>query len=213
MPPVVVSIFLSAGITALVYRFLGGIQGATVSVGALKLGGTIAALVGIAFWVNGRLESNRAYLDSQRDAGKKLGLHLVSDDPMIGEWQWEAIGPSSSWDGYLDFARADGQLTFSGKEYSVEKTPQGAKRTLIFEMTNGKAALINGGGLTLESNVQEQLNPQEHVYGREFHWKSVAPLALVPAFRGQLRPEKPDDPNLESMPWGIMIYKKAEHQD
>jgi hypothetical protein len=203
VPSVMISIFLSAGITALVYRFLGGIQNATFAVGALKLGGTIAALIGIAFWVDDRLDSNREYLDSQRNEWEAHRFHLVSDDVMVGEWEWEVIGPSSSWDGHLDFVKAGSQLTFSGKEYNVEKVPEGTKRTLILEMTNGKAALINGASLTLESEVQDRQ------YGRKFHWKSVAPFPLIPTFRGQLRPEKPDDPNLESSPWGMMIYKKA----
>ena len=42
-PPTMAAIFLATGITSWVYRFLGGIQGATFRLGALKLGGTFAA--------------------------------------------------------------------------------------------------------------------------------------------------------------------------
>lgn len=191
MPSVMISVFLSAGIAALVYRFLGGIQGATFTVGALKLTGTIAALIGVAFWI---------------DSTKQLTpqFHLVSDDVMVGEWEWDSVGPSTAWDGHLNFVKVNGLLTFSGKEYSVEKVPGGTRRTLLLEMTNGKAALSKGTGLTLESDVKE------YQYGRKFHWKSIAPFSLTPAFLGALRPEMPDDPNLESEPWGMLIYKKAE---
>ena len=43
-PPIVVSFFLATGVAALVYKFLGGIQATSFAVGALKLGGTLAAI-------------------------------------------------------------------------------------------------------------------------------------------------------------------------
>ncbi|HZR64092.1 MAG TPA: hypothetical protein VFA85_03035 [Terriglobales bacterium] len=56
--PVIVSYLLATGLAALTYRFLGGIEGTTTfTVGALKLTGALAALVGIAFLVNQQLVS------------------------------------------------------------------------------------------------------------------------------------------------------------
>jgi hypothetical protein len=52
MPPITTSFLLATGMAALVYRFLGGIQGASLTVGSLKLGGGLAALVGIAMLIN-----------------------------------------------------------------------------------------------------------------------------------------------------------------
>jgi len=191
-PPVMVSIFLSAGITALVYRFLGGIQGASFGVGALKLSGTIAALVGIAYWVNStnQLQPN---------------FHLVSNDVLVGPWEWDVVLPSSSWDGHLDFTTENGQLTFKGNEYSFENGPNQPEHKLLYEITNGKATITNGNSLTLESDVFD------HKYTRSWHWRSIGRLVLIPAFVGELRPErsKPPDPNLEAQPWGMLIYKKA----
>ncbi len=47
--PVIVSCLLATGLAALTYRFLGGIEGSTaLTIGALKLTGALAALVGIA---------------------------------------------------------------------------------------------------------------------------------------------------------------------
>jgi len=57
IPPIVVSFLLATGIAALTYRYLGGIQGASVAIGALKLSGAIAALVGIAMLINHTLVS------------------------------------------------------------------------------------------------------------------------------------------------------------
>jgi hypothetical protein len=195
VPSIIVSVFLSLAITSWVYKFLGGISSSTTfDIGSLKLGGSLAALVGVAFWIN---STNQ--LDPQRR------FHLVSEDALIGEWQWDVVGPSSSWDGQLTFVKANGKLTFSGKEYKWEKTAQGDKRTLFLEMTNGTASLINGTELTLESDVMD------YQYGRKFHWKEVEPFTIKPAFLGRLRPQKTDDPNLEANPWGMMIYKKAEN--
>jgi hypothetical protein len=191
-PSVMISIFLSAGITALVYRFLGGIRGVKFGIGALKLSGTLGALVGIAWWVDGRLDEAKRF-------------HLPSDDVLVGEWEWDVVGPSASWDGHLDFNKRGSQLVFSGKEYSLEKVGQDARNVPLLDITNGTANIGEGNSLSLESDVQELSG-----YRRKFHWKSTAPFSLTPAFRGELRPQKPDDPNLESQPWGMLIYKKAE---
>ncbi len=55
IPPITTSFLLATGLAALTYRFLGGIQGASFSVGSLKLGGALAALVGIALLINNSL--------------------------------------------------------------------------------------------------------------------------------------------------------------
>ncbi len=55
VPPIVVSFLLATGLAALTYRYLGGIPGTSLTIGALKLGGTLAALVGIALLINNQL--------------------------------------------------------------------------------------------------------------------------------------------------------------
>lgn len=55
VPPITTSYLLATGLAALAYRFLGGIGGASLTVGALKLGGALAALVGIATLINNAL--------------------------------------------------------------------------------------------------------------------------------------------------------------
>ena len=56
VPAILISFLLATGLAALTYRYLGGIQGATFAVGALKLTGSLGALVGIGLLINGRLE-------------------------------------------------------------------------------------------------------------------------------------------------------------
>lgn len=88
-PPIIVSFFLSTGVASLVYRFLGGIQGASFVWGALKLGGAMAALVGTAIAVNYYLE-----------------LQSVISVPVAGRYEWQWAG--DSWKGYVDVDQSGG---------------------------------------------------------------------------------------------------------
>jgi len=195
-PSVMVALFLSAGVTALLYRFLGGVQGATFTVGALKVGGAAAVLIGVAYW-----------LDGTKELAPRHVFRLSSEDRITGTWNWKSVGPSMGWNGTLTFARAGNNLIFTGDEYSLEAVPGGgAKTNRILQMTNGKATLSDDGtSLTLESDVQD------FRFDRKFHWKSETPLALIPSFGGQLWPKilpgAAIDPGLESQPWGILITK------
>lgn len=58
VPPIEVAFLLATGLAALTYRYLGGIPAKTsFKVGALKLSGALAALVGIALLINAELVS------------------------------------------------------------------------------------------------------------------------------------------------------------
>lgn len=54
-PPIVSSIFIAMGIATLVYHFLGGINNSELNTGIIKLGGSMAALVGSAILINNLL--------------------------------------------------------------------------------------------------------------------------------------------------------------
>jgi hypothetical protein len=195
-PSLMVSIFLSSGITSLVYRFLGGIQGAKFVVGALTLGGSIAALIGLAYW-----------MDSTKQLAPRQEFRVASNDIMVGSWDWKSVGPSTGWDGYLSFTQSGGQLSFTGEEFSLVAVPGKDPITKrILEMTNGKAVLSKDGtNLSLDSEVHE------FQYDRRFRWKSEVPLVVIPAFVGQLRPYETDDLGLKYQPWGILITKEVPH--
>jgi hypothetical protein len=63
LPPIVRAYLLATGTAALVYRFLGGIDGASFKVGSLKLTGALGALIGIALLINQAIiaETPQAY--------------------------------------------------------------------------------------------------------------------------------------------------------
>jgi hypothetical protein len=73
VPPITASFLLATGLAALAYRYLGGIQGASMTVGALKLGGSLAALVGIALLINQTLA---------KQAPKPIEVYEVSGQVM-----------------------------------------------------------------------------------------------------------------------------------
>jgi hypothetical protein len=54
-PPIIVTVFLATGVSSLVYGFLGGIQTSTFGLGPIKFGGSIAALLGSSWFINGQL--------------------------------------------------------------------------------------------------------------------------------------------------------------
>lgn len=113
---------------------------------------------------------------------------------LTGEWKW--VYAAGGWDGRLTFTKEkDGNFTFVGTEYKVNET--GLKEPL-YEMTDGKAVLIDRNTLRLESDVLDVK------FNEKFHWKETAPFVLIPAFRGILRPI---EPQRDKYIWGMTIYK------
>jgi hypothetical protein len=80
-PPIIIAFYLATGVAALVYRFLGGLEGSTFVWGALRLGGTLAALVGIALGVTRYLEGENTVIRAQ------------------GEYEWQWAG--DNWLGHI----------------------------------------------------------------------------------------------------------------
>jgi hypothetical protein len=81
--PILVSVFLGLGVAAVVYGFLGGIGQAEFKIGPAKLGGTLAALLAVAYFVNG-------YLATQT-------LAITSS---VGRYIWEYA--PAGWAGYIE---------------------------------------------------------------------------------------------------------------
>ncbi|HNP19220.1 MAG TPA: hypothetical protein PKL31_12345 [Fulvivirga sp.] len=78
LPPVVIAIFLGSGIAALVFRFLGGTAGTTMAMGTLKLSGSIAVLLGSAYYVNQQLEKQLTPIAK--------GIQTVTFTPQKSTW-------------------------------------------------------------------------------------------------------------------------------
>ncbi len=57
IPPPIIATFLGIAVSALLYRFLGGIHGTTLATGALKITGAGAVLIFVAMWSNEELKT------------------------------------------------------------------------------------------------------------------------------------------------------------
>lgn len=79
LPSVLVAFFLATGISALVYRFLGGIKVSRLDIGWLRLGGSIAALVGVGLLINNILVEQVQFnpsVDNWVAVDKRTGLPI-----------------------------------------------------------------------------------------------------------------------------------------
>lgn len=54
-PPILVAVLLALGVASAIYRFLGGVAGASIATGSMRLGGTAAVFLAIAWFVNNNL--------------------------------------------------------------------------------------------------------------------------------------------------------------
>lgn len=185
LPPIVISFLLATGLAALAYRYLGGIPGTSLAVGALKLGGALAALVGIALLINSY------YVD-------QVQFRLITDDDIVGPWKWVYARGASY--GHIYISKDDkGNLIFTG---SQDKYLSENSHIPLYTLKNGTAKLLNRRGLTLDVDVEDHINKDV------FHWKAEAPLELLPAFRGSMRASRPDGSVITDT-WGIMFYKQS----
>jgi hypothetical protein len=182
LPPLVISILIVTGVVSLVYGFLGGIEGASLTVGALKLGGTMAALVGFTMLFNNELL-------------RQLPPLPITSSDLVGSWKW--VYGRGAWDGYLTFVKdPNGQITFTG--YEDQYKDENSKER-IFQISNGKATLRKDG-----SHLDMQFDIEDLRWKTKYQLKTSEPIVLVPAFRGDLQPTDARIPG----PWGMMIYKR-----
>jgi hypothetical protein len=73
-PPTLIAVFLAIGVAALIYRFMGGLAGATFQAGLMKLGGSAAFFAAMIWFVGDRLKDEvnlyakaQPYLDRIKD--------------------------------------------------------------------------------------------------------------------------------------------------
>ncbi|WP_298772936.1 hypothetical protein [uncultured Shewanella sp.] len=56
VPPPIIAIFLGIAVASILYRFLGGVHNASFTIGALKVTGSAAILIFVAWWANEELK-------------------------------------------------------------------------------------------------------------------------------------------------------------
>lgn len=186
IPPVIYCVLLGVGISALVYRFLGGIPpGTSVAVGALKVSGSLAAIFASVLFLNGYLE-------------RQLGDRAIEEKDLVGRWSWQWAGENLY--ATLDFKQAQEGLTFEG---TMLRARDGA-RDVLYQMREGRAAVSDDGRhLTLSFMVDEP-------GGRKYRLETVQPLRWQRSFGGLLRPD-PADPGsngIQHHTWGFSMVQE-----
>jgi hypothetical protein len=89
-PSIVAAILLSTGLSAFIYRFLGGIGDASFAVGALKLSGSAAVLFGLAFAVDNKLTHETVHVQylkgtlvEKSDGGGTRGIEGLRNEDFV----------------------------------------------------------------------------------------------------------------------------------
>jgi len=99
IPPPVIAIFLGIAVSALLYRFLGGVHDASFTVGALKVTGTAAILIGVAWWSNGELKNSLPKVKS------KYPPFDIKHDVVPNYKSWYAVNIDTGKPVSLDFPK------------------------------------------------------------------------------------------------------------
>jgi len=179
-PSIMVSVFLATGVASLVYRFLGGIQDATFVWGALKLGGTAAALLGIAIGVD-----------------HYLSAELLVTVPSEGryEWQWAGEG----WIGYIDVEKNGSAQIEMGRYITCGN----AQKKLPLLQQSGAAKVEGIEGLTkLRVSIPVKFVNYDASCDRiDLGETTILEGVLVrtPAFTGQIQYRRKDGAGLGDM--------------
>lgn len=187
-PPIIVSIFLATGVASLVYRFLGGLHGATFVWGALKLGGAAAALLGIAVGVN-------HYLATQ-------SLPVFPSEGIYG-WQ---VG-DQAWTGHVEVGK-QGPDIFEMEQFHMCGT-QWRNRVHMKQHGVAKVEWIGSNHMNLRVKIPFQYVEYDENCNRTGLSKEEVlegDLTVVPAFAGWIHYHGED----ESIGRMILVKKPSD---
>lgn len=97
IPPPIISIFLGIAVSALLYRFLGGVHDASFTIGALKVTGTAAILIFVSWWSN---EELKEFIPKINDESK---VFKISKDITPKPKTWYAVNKNDGLPIELEF--------------------------------------------------------------------------------------------------------------
>lgn len=197
--PIVVAFFLATGVAAAVYRFLGGIRGATFVVGALKVSGTIAALIFLADFINSKLEkyvpppTPPPQLISKNPLSEFTVSEILTGGDRTFTWQWAG----ENWIGQFEFEKTD-QQEIPISDFFVEqvvKEPGGLRKTPVMKLSGAARIVVKDKHLELEIEVDKGGSKQKLVSRN---------LQMVPAFCGKVRYGQQGTGNLTLVKCGVL---------
>lgn len=184
MPSIVVALLLATGVASLIYRFLGGVSDSSFAIGALKLTGTAAFLVGMTLLVNAKLPQQSVAPSSA----------FTTADLVNHTWRWDY--GTGGWTGDFYFSLDEHKnIIFNGTEFYRCTAP--GKCDDLYDISNGRAEIVDGG-LVLHAHARDRLN------GRYVDWQTGEPLKKTVAFEGSLQ-----DPSEPSQNYGISLFRRT----
>ena len=179
-PAALTAVLLAVGLSALVHRFLGGLQGVDFVFGAVKLVGTMGTLMAVFFVLNHYLDSQQQQLDAD----------------LAGQWKWQYVG--KGWLAKLTF-----QKTKTLREYSVMGSVRQGD-TALYEIVGGTARRDGNGQLVLDLDVKDF---DRH---RDVKWQTPAGsgLKMDACFGGSFTvKDRKTGETIDSDPWGIFLER------
>jgi hypothetical protein len=192
IPPIQVSFLLATGLAALTYRYLGGIEGASFAIGALKLGGTLAALVGIALIINDKLVQQIPrdqvwYLDGRVVNEKKDAIDKLVDEDFTVFPAHVHADPMG--DFHVEFIR-DATTAGTDHTYLTVKHPGFGPVTIPLEIGHLKDLYPNAKVQDKLINIDRIVLPTDHIAAAASQGHDVSypdsPPTLQPLSQGQL---------------------------
>ncbi len=149
VPPPIISIFLGIAVSALLYRFLGGVQDASFTVGALKVTGTAAILIAVSVWANDELEE---YIPSVHGTSFDITRHSIPDSDT-----WLAVNKETGNPITLEFPKFNQKHDPPSLE-ELNLMRKGRDINLILENGDIFAYLKNGGDRVLGQIPKNEIN-------------------------------------------------------
>jgi hypothetical protein len=178
-PPALTSVFVAAGISALVFRFLGGLHGSTFAFGAIRLGGSLGALMAVFYVMNYYLNEQKQRLDTD----------------LAGQWKWQYVD-----EGWL--GRFTLQTTKARNQYSVIGAVKKGGRAL-FDIVGGTATRSGDGALNLDLRVKDVRDG-----ARDVTWRTAGGgLMMNTCFAGSFNVFDSGTESSDYAPWGIALER------
>ncbi|WP_299007199.1 hypothetical protein [uncultured Shewanella sp.] len=103
VPPPIIAIFLGIAVSSILYRFLGGIHNASLTIGALRVTGSAAILIFVAWWSNDELKAFMPVIEP------KVPVFDLTKDVIPMAHSWHAVNTETGQPVSLNFPHHDQQ--------------------------------------------------------------------------------------------------------
>ena len=169
IPPPVIAIFLGIAVSALLYRFLGGVNNASFTIGALKVTGAAAILIGVAWWSNNELKKSLPQIapayppfDITKDVIPNYknwyAVNIETGKPVTLEFPGHKQRQEVPAIGLLNAIRINQKLELKVDDETISVTPMNNSNNVLGFLDENDLK-----GIGYHNNIQVDLKPYEVV--------------------------------------------------